>query len=60
MFLEFNWMVGLYQFRFGDRFTDVGGTRSVESLKEARWVLKASGLKLGRKTDSRTWAIVAL
>jgi hypothetical protein len=57
MFLEYNWTANVYQFRFGSVFTDVRGYRSAESLEEARWILSTAGLKLGKKTDSRTWAI---
>jgi hypothetical protein len=57
MFLEFNWTANVYQFRFGSVFTDVRGYRSAESLDEARSILSMAGLKLGKKTDSRTWAI---
>jgi hypothetical protein len=35
----------------------VRGYRSAESLDEARSILSMAGLKLGKKTDSRTWAI---
>jgi hypothetical protein len=57
MYLEFNWTANAYQFRFGDTFTDVQGYRSADSLDDARWILSTAKLKLGKKTDSRTWAI---
>jgi hypothetical protein len=57
MFLEFNWTANVYIFRFGDVPTSVLGYRSAESLDEARWILSTAKLKLGKKTDSRTWAI---
>jgi hypothetical protein len=57
MYLEYNWTAGVYIFRVGDVPTDVRGYRSAESLEEARWILSTAGLKLGKKTDSRTWAI---
>lgn len=57
MYLEYNWTAGCYQPRIGDCWTSVDGYRSFPSLQEARYVLNACGLKLGRKTDSRTWAI---
>jgi hypothetical protein len=60
MYLEFNWTAGVYQFRFGDTFIDVRGFRSVESLDEARYVLGMARLKLGKKTDTRTWKIEAV
>jgi rubredoxin len=57
MFLEYDWTFNVYRPRLGDTFTDVRGERSWESLADAKWALKLCGLKLGRKTDSRTWAI---
>jgi hypothetical protein len=59
MFLEFNWTANVYQPRFGYTFTDVRGWRSFDSLEEARYVLSTCGMRLGRKTDSRTWEIVS-
>jgi hypothetical protein len=57
MFLEYDWTFNVYRPRLGDTFTDVRSERSWESLAAAKWALKLCGLKLGRKTDSRTWAI---
>ena len=57
MFVEFNWTANAYQFRFGDVFTDVRGWRSAPSLSDVRTILAQAGLRLGRKTDSRTWSI---
>jgi hypothetical protein len=57
MFLEYDWTFNVYRPRFGAAFTDIRGWRSFESLREARDVLSSCGLRLGRKTDSRTWAI---
>jgi hypothetical protein len=59
MYMEYDWAFGCYRFRFGDRFIDVRDYRSASSKEEAEWILSTAGLKLGRKTDSRTWAIVA-
>jgi hypothetical protein len=60
MYLEFNWTAGVYFFRFGHVPTEVRGSRSVESLDEARYVLGMARLKLGKKTDTRTWKIEAV
>lgn len=58
MFLEFNWTAGVYQPRFGQTFTDIDGQRSFDSLADAKAALLAKGLKLGKKTDSRSWEII--
>jgi hypothetical protein len=58
MFLEYNWTACCYQARFGDTFTDIRGERSWNSFNEAKAAIEAAGLKIGRKTDSRTWEIV--
>jgi hypothetical protein len=60
MFLEFDWMVGVYKPRFGTTFTDVDGHRSFECLEDARYALATCNLMLGRKTDSRTWEIIVI
>ena len=57
MYLEFNWTANCYQPRFGQTFTSVNGFRSFATLPEAMSELAIVGLKLGRKTDSRTWKI---
>jgi hypothetical protein len=57
MYLEYNWTACCYQPRFGDTFTSINGWRSFETLEQARTELALAGLKLGRKTDSRTWRI---
>jgi hypothetical protein len=59
MFLEYNWTAQVYQPRFGDSFTSVNGFRSFESIEEAKQVLGWCRLKLGKKTDSRTWEIIS-
>lgn len=58
MYLEYEPMTNTFRPRFGDRFIDVRGVRSYYTMAEAREQLKACGLKVGRKTDSRTWKIV--
>ena len=60
MYLEFDWTFNVYRPRFGDTFIDVRGVRSWESLKDAKWDLAVCKLKLGKKTDSRTWEIITL
>jgi hypothetical protein len=57
MFLEYDWTFNVYRPRFGDRFIAFRGWYSFESLDHARCELGYAGLKLGRKTDSRTWKI---
>lgn len=57
MYLEYDWTFGVYRPRFGAVFTDIRGERSWPSMAEAKAALKAAGLRLGRKTDSRTWKI---
>jgi hypothetical protein len=59
MFLEYDWTFCVYRARLGQVFTDVRGERSWPSLKDAKAALAHCSLKLGKKTDSRTWAIVA-
>ena len=55
-FIEYNWMVGEWKFRIGERFTDFRGVRSWASLKDAKRYFKQWGIEL-RKTDSRTWKL---
>lgn len=58
MFLEYDWTFSVYRPRLGaSTFTDILGARSFESRDDAKAALAAAGLKLGKKTDSRTWAI---
>jgi hypothetical protein len=59
MYLEYNWTACVYQPRFGDTFTSVNGLRSYDSLATAKQELAIVKLKLGRKTDTRTWEIIA-
>lgn len=58
MYLEFDWMCGVYRPRFHNVFTSVNGWASFPSLEAARYELSLVRLALGKKTDSRTWAIV--
>jgi hypothetical protein len=57
MYLEYDWTFSVLRPRFGRVFTDIGGFRSFESLKEAKEVLKRYGMRVGKKTDTRTWEI---
>ena len=57
MYLEYDWTFNVYRPRFGSSFTDVRGWRSFESMDDAKWVLATVGLKVGKKTDTRTWRI---
>ena len=59
MFLEFDWTFSVYRARFGRVWTDIRGQRSFPTLQDAKAALDASGLRLGRKTDTRTWEIEA-
>lgn len=60
MFLEYDWMFDVYRPRLGrDGFTDIRGHRSFPSIVIAKNVLAQCGLKIGRKTGTRTWAIVS-
>ncbi len=57
MFIEYDWTFMVYRPRFGLTFTDIRGERSFDSLADCRAALAAAGLRLGRKTDSRTWKV---
>lgn len=59
MFVEYDWSFNVYRFRFGQVFTDILGYRYADSMADAKLILAQAKLKLGRKTDSRTWEIVA-
>ncbi len=60
MFMEYDWTFDCYRFRFGDSFTDVLGWRYAETKEDAKAMLASAKLKLGRKTDTRTWKIEAI
>lgn len=57
MHIEYDWMTSTYKPRFGDTFIDIDGQRSFDSLDDVKAALSRRGLRLGRKTDTRTWAI---
>ena len=57
MFLEYDWTFNVYRARLGQTFTDIRGVRYWESLKDAKAALASCGLKLTKKTDTRTWKI---
>ena len=57
MYLEYDWTFDVYRPRFRGGFIDVRGFRSFKSMKEAKDVLASAGLKVGKKTDTRTWMI---
>lgn len=59
MFLEYDPAFMCYRPRLGLIFTDVMGRRYFDTLKEARETLARCGLALGKKTDTRTWTIIA-
>ena len=55
MFLEYDWTYDAYRPRLGDGFPSI--TRSFETLAAARHALRLVGLRLGVKTDPRTWQV---
>lgn len=57
MFLEYDWTSNCYRPRLGNVFIAVREERSWPTLSEARAALANAGLRLGKKTDSRSWAI---
>lgn len=57
MYLEYDWTSLCWKPRFGDVFIAVNGIRSYPSFVDAAYELKQAGLKIGRKTDTRTWTI---
>ena len=61
LFLEYDWSFDVFRFRFGDSFIAFGrwAERSFPSLKEAKLAARECGLAIGRKTDSRTWRVIA-
>ena len=60
MYLEYDWSFMCYRPRFGTQFTDVRGERYWITRADACEALLNAGLKLGRKTASRVWEIVAV
>jgi hypothetical protein len=57
MYLEYDWTFNVYRPRFGDVFIAVNGLRSYETMADAKAELAIAKLKVGKKTDSRTWKI---
>jgi hypothetical protein len=57
MSVEYDWTSNTYRSRLGDAFTPVDGWRSFETLAAARHQLRLVGLRLGTKTDPRTWRV---
>jgi hypothetical protein len=53
--LEYDWTSNTYRSRLGDAFTLI--EHSFETLAAARLHLRSAGLRLGTKTDPRTWRI---
>jgi hypothetical protein len=54
MFLEYDWTSNAYSSHLGGPFTT---EHSFETLAAARHALHLIGLRLGAKTDERTWRI---
>jgi len=57
MYLEYDWTFNVYRPRFRETFTSVNGVRSFETIDDAKCNLAWCGLKLGPRTDTRTWLI---
>jgi hypothetical protein len=55
MFLEYYWTSDAYRARFGD--ASMSSKHSFETLGAARLALRRVGLRLGAKTDPRTWRV---
>jgi hypothetical protein len=55
MFLEFDWTSNTYRSHLGGAFTSI--EHSFETLAAARHALRLIGLRLGAKTDGRTWRV---
>jgi hypothetical protein len=55
MFLEYDWTSNTYHSRLGGAFTSI--EHSFETLAAARHALHLIGLRIGDKTDPRTWRI---
>lgn len=56
--IEYDYPHGVYRPRVGSVFTTFNGVATFDTLAEADAVLSSAGLRIGRKTDSRTWEIV--
>ena len=57
MYLEFDWTFNVDRPRLGDVFTGVNGWRSFGDMTTAKAELALVGLRVGKKTDRRTWKI---
>ena len=57
LYLEYDWTFNVYRVRFGSTFIDWRGYRSFASKADAKYILGLAGCKIGKKTDSRSWAI---
>jgi hypothetical protein len=55
MFLEFDWTSNTYRSHLGDAST--ANPHAFETLAAARHALHLIGLRLGAKTDARTWRV---
>ncbi len=55
MFLEYDWASGTYHSHLCGAFTLI--EHSFETLAAARHALRLIGLRIGAKTDARTWRI---
>jgi hypothetical protein len=55
MFLEYDWASNTYHSHLCDGFTWID--HSFETLAAARHPLRLVGLRIGAKTDARTWRI---
>lgn len=60
MYLEYDWTFGVYRPRFRGVFTEINGYHFFQDMEEAKWVLRLRGLRVGKKTDSRSWRIEIL
>jgi hypothetical protein len=57
MYLEFDWAFMVFRPRLGDGFISIRDHRSFATMDEAKRVLGRCGLRVGKKTDTRTWRI---
>ena len=55
MFLEYDWIFRAYRLHLGGGY--VGKEHSFETLADARRDLRLIGLRIGAKTDPRTWQV---
>jgi hypothetical protein len=57
MSLEYDWTSNTYRSRLDDAFMPVDGWRSFQTHAAARHQLRLVGLRIGNKTDPRTWRV---